>query len=99
MLWQGHQVSMNTQPSVVDQVSSPPEGSIIPEVCFEDTRFRYGPELPEVLKGVNLTVSPGETVALVGSSGAGKSTCTYLLLRLWDSAEGSVRIGGHGNGR
>jgi len=44
---------------------------------------------------VNLTVSPGETVALVGSSGAGKSTCTYLLLRLWDSAEGSVRIGGH----
>ncbi|AKB83570.1 Transport ATP-binding protein CydCD [Methanosarcina barkeri 3] len=86
---------MNTQPSVVDRVSAPPEGPIIPEVCFEDVRFRYGPELPEVLKGVNLKVSPGETVALVGPSGAGKSTCTYLLLRLWDPAEGSVRIDGH----
>ena len=62
---------MNTQPSVIDLVSSSPEGPIIPKVCFEDTRFRYGPELPEVLKGVNLTVSPGETVALVGPSGAG----------------------------
>lgn len=84
---------MNTQPSVVDQVAFPPEGPIIPEVRFEDVRFRYGPELPEVLKGVNLKISPGETVALVGPSGAGKSTCTYLLLRLWDPAEGSVRIG------
>ncbi|WP_269852094.1 ATP-binding cassette domain-containing protein [Methanosarcina horonobensis] len=86
---------MNTQPSVVDRVVSPPKGPIIPEVRFEDVRFRYDPKLPEVLKGVNLTVSPGETVALVGSSGAGKSTCTYLLLRLWDPTEGSVRIGGH----
>ncbi|MDD4567769.1 MAG: ATP-binding cassette domain-containing protein, partial [Methanoculleus chikugoensis] len=53
------------------------------------------PELPEVLKGVTFGVSPGETVALVGRSGAGKSTCTYLMLRLWDPTVGSVRIGGH----
>ena len=86
---------MNTQPSVVDRVVSPPKGPIIPKIRFEDVWFRYGPELPEVLKDVNLTVSPGETVALVGPSGAGKSTCTYLLLRLWDPAEGSVRIDGH----
>ncbi|AAM05859.1 ABC transporter ATP-binding protein [Methanosarcina acetivorans] len=86
---------MNTQPSVVDRIVSPPKGPIIPKIRFEDVRFRYDPEGPEVLKGVNLTVSPGETVALVGPSGAGKSTCTYLLLRLWDPSEGSVRIGGY----
>lgn len=86
---------MNTQPSVADKVTSPPPGPIVPEVRFEDVRFSYGPELPEVLKGVNFSVSPGETIALVGHSGAGKSTCTYLLLRLWDPVSGSVKIGGH----
>lgn len=86
---------MNAQPTVIDRAVSPPEGSIVPTLDFEEVRFRYAPELPEVLKGVTFGVSPGETVALVGRSGAGKSTCTYLMLRLWDPTAGSVRIGGH----
>ncbi len=86
---------MNTQPTVIDRAASPPVGPIVPTIDFEDVRFRYAPELPEVLRGVTFGVSPGETVALVGRTGAGKSTCTYLLLRLWDPTAGSVRVGGH----
>ncbi|WP_141693550.1 ABC transporter ATP-binding protein, partial [Streptomyces sp. PTY087I2] len=53
-------------------------------------RFGYGGEA--VLDGVDLTVRPGETVALVGASGAGKSTCAHLLARYWDPAEGTVEL-------
>ncbi|WP_431789128.1 ABC transporter ATP-binding protein [Streptomyces sp. G9] len=53
-------------------------------------RFGYGGDA--VLDGVDLTVRPGETVALVGASGAGKSTCAHLLARYWDPAEGSVEL-------
>ncbi|NEC23947.1 ATP-binding cassette domain-containing protein, partial [Streptomyces parvus] len=44
------------------------------------------------MDGVDLTVRPGETVALVGASGAGKSTCAHLLARYWDPAEGAVEL-------
>ncbi|MFJ6608818.1 ABC transporter ATP-binding protein [Streptomyces sp. NPDC091289] len=53
-------------------------------------RFGYGGEA--VLDGVDLTVRPGETVALVGASGAGKSTCAHLLARYWDPAEGVLEL-------
>ncbi|MFE2506792.1 ABC transporter ATP-binding protein [Streptomyces rubiginosohelvolus] len=53
-------------------------------------RFGYGGDA--VLDRVDLTVRPGETVALVGASGAGKSTCAHLLARYWDPAEGSVEL-------
>ncbi|MEU2795746.1 ABC transporter ATP-binding protein [Streptomyces sp. NPDC007027] len=53
-------------------------------------RFGYGGGT--VLDGVDLTVRPGETVALVGASGAGKSTCAHLLARYWDPAEGTVEL-------
>ncbi|MBD3550279.1 ABC transporter ATP-binding protein [Streptomyces sp. JV180] len=53
-------------------------------------RFDYGGEA--VLDGVDLTVRPGETVALVGASGAGKSTCAHLLARYWDPADGAVEL-------
>lgn len=53
-------------------------------------RFGYGGEA--VLDGLDLTVRPGETLALVGASGAGKSTCAHLLARYWDPAEGAVEL-------
>ena len=87
---------MSTTPSVADLVTSPPAGPIAHDVAFDDVRFRYRDELPEVLKGVSFRIEAGETLALVGHSGAGKSTCTYLLLRLWDPSSGAIRIGGHG---
>ena len=47
------------------------------------------------LDGVNLTLAPGRTLALVGSSGAGKTTLANLLMRFWDPEEGTVRLNGH----
>lgn len=69
----------------------PPAGT----VTFEGVRFFY-PSRPEepVLDGFSLSVDRGETVALVGPSGAGKTTVLQLLLRFYDPAEGRVRIDG-----
>lgn len=66
-----------------------------PDVCFDNVHFRYGDGQPSVLRGVTFRVGPGETIALVGRSGAGKSTCAHLLLRFWDPDHGSVSLGGH----
>lgn len=63
-------------------------------VAFEDVHFRYGPELPEVLHGVTLRAAPGEVVALVGRSGAGKTTIGSLLPRFWDATDGRVTLDG-----
>ncbi|MDP2711161.1 MAG: thiol reductant ABC exporter subunit CydC [Solirubrobacteraceae bacterium] len=65
-----------------------------PEVRFEDVRFAYGPDQPEVLRRVSFAIAAGETVALVGRSGAGKSTCASLLLRFWDPTGGRITLGG-----
>ena len=63
------------------------------EVVFDDVRFSYDPER-EILKGVSLRVAPGQKVALVGSSGSGKSTIGRLLFRFYDVTGGAVRIDG-----
>ena len=65
------------------------------EIVFDDVTFRY-PARPEVsaLMGVSLTVRPGETVALVGPSGAGKTTILQLLMRFYDPQSGAVRFDG-----
>lgn len=61
---------------------------------FREVGFRYHPRAPLVLDGLAFTVQPGETVALVGASGAGKSTCARLALRFWDPDSGSILVGG-----
>ncbi len=63
-------------------------------VRFSGVTFRYGPELPQVLKGIDLELAPGQTVALVGSSGAGKSTMAALIPRFFDVEDGRVEIDG-----
>ncbi|MFD8143442.1 ABC transporter ATP-binding protein [Streptomyces sp. NPDC059708] len=63
-------------------------------VEFEDVRFGYDPERP-VLDGFSLAVAEGETVAVVGASGSGKSTVSLLLPRFYDADHGTVRVGGH----
>ncbi len=62
------------------------------DIQFENVDFHYG-EKP-VLRGINLTVKAGQLVALVGSSGSGKTTITNLLLRFYDPQHGAIRIGG-----
>ena len=64
----------------------------LPGIALQDVTLRYGDAT--VLNGLNLDVEPGQTVALVGASGAGKSTVFNLLTRLADPQQGSVSVGG-----
>ena len=64
------------------------------EIRFEDVTFSYGGEAP-ALDHVTLTVPPGQTLALVGATGAGKSTLAKLVARFYDPGEGRVLIDGH----
>ncbi len=67
------------------------------ELAFDDVHFRYqdAPEsFPDLIDGVTLTVRPGETMALVGLTGSGKSTLTALTTRLYDVTGGAVRVDG-----
>jgi ABC transporter fused permease/ATP-binding protein len=83
----------------VPDIRDPDDPVPVPEgggaVRFADVAFHYEsrPDHP-VLSGVNLDMAPGEVVALVGPSGAGKSTLTALLLRFYDTVEGSVSLEG-----
>ena len=63
------------------------------EVAFRDVTFSYDGER-DVLRDINLTVRPGETVAIVGQSGSGKSTLVDLIPRFWDVEKGSVTVDG-----
>lgn len=69
--------------------------NIIGEVKFCDISFRYGDNMPFVLNGLNLHVQAGETIALVGPSGGGKTTLVKLLLRLYDPLSGCILIDNH----
>ncbi len=62
-------------------------------VVFEDVSFRYLPDRP-LIDGLNLTVRPGETVAIVGPTGAGKTTLVNLLMRFYDIDSGCISIDG-----
>ncbi|MEP6990574.1 MAG: ABC transporter transmembrane domain-containing protein, partial [bacterium] len=63
-------------------------------VALEDVSFRYDPELPDALRAVSFAIRPGEVVALVGPSGAGKTTVASLIPRFWDVTEGRITLDG-----
>ncbi|SDH03471.1 ATP-binding cassette, subfamily B/ATP-binding cassette, subfamily C, CydCD [Sinosporangium album] len=79
---------------VVDRSAEPPDGPLSPHVEFDGVSFTYTEDRPPALSDCTFEIRPGETVALVGHSGAGKSTCAHLLMRFWDVNGGAVRIGG-----
>ncbi len=65
------------------------------EIAFEDVTFAYSPEAEPALRGIDLRVPAGQTIALVGSTGAGKSTFAKLAARFYDPTEGRVLVDGH----
>ncbi|HWJ74541.1 MAG TPA: ABC transporter ATP-binding protein [Kaistia sp.] len=78
---------------LIDQPEAPDLVVRRGEIVFDHVSFAYGGTTP-VLRGVDLTVHPGERIGIVGRSGAGKTTLVSLLLRLYDLEEGSIRIDG-----
>jgi ABC-type multidrug transport system fused ATPase/permease subunit len=84
---------MDEEPEVLDNPGARDLGRIDGDVSFEQVRFGYG-EGPEVLHGIDLHVPAGTTVALVGHTGAGKSTIAKLLARFYDPREGRITIDG-----
>ena len=71
------------------------ENGLSPAISFDHVGFSYGHGEAQALHGVSFDVEAGQTVALVGQSGAGKTTCANLVMRFWDPGEGHVRLNGH----
>ncbi len=84
---------IDTEPTMRDGTKQLPTGAPA-SVEFDDVRFGYDDDRP-VLDGFSLTIEPGETVAVVGASGSGKSTVSMLLPRFYDVTHGAVLVGGH----
>ncbi|WP_405936819.1 ABC transporter ATP-binding protein/permease [Streptomyces sp. NBC_00726] len=85
---------IDTEPTMKDGTKELPADAPA-GVEFEDVRFGYDDTRRPVLDGFSLTIEPGETVALVGASGSGKSTVSLLLPRFYDVTHGAVLVGGH----
>jgi ABC-type multidrug transport system fused ATPase/permease subunit len=85
---------MDTRAELRDAEGAQALPPITGAVELAGVHFRYG-EGAEVLHGIDLTVTAGQTVALVGHTGAGKSTLVKLLARFYDPSEGAIRIDGH----
>jgi len=86
---------MDTEVEVKDAEDADEIETIHGAVRFEGVRFHYSDDPTLVLEDINFDIQPGETVALVGETGAGKTTVIKLLARFHDPTEGCVRVDGH----
>lgn len=84
---------MDSKPTIVEKEAAPSLNPAISLVCYENVSFAYEPE-KQVLSGINFQVGTGEVLAIVGPSGAGKTTLVNLLLRFYDPTQGQVLIDG-----
>ena len=99
--WQQASASMNKIDELMSTPTSTPEvahpvvpGRLRGEIRFDDVHFKYPTAVNEALTGADLVIAPGETVALVGETGAGKSTIVKLVARFYDPTKGAVRVDG-----
>jgi ATP-binding cassette subfamily B protein len=83
----------DTEPAITDRVDAVDLVTCEGRIRFEDVSFRYGDDL--ILRNIDLEVRPGETLAIVGVTGSGKTTLTSLVPRLYDVTMGRVTIDGH----
>jgi ABC-type multidrug transport system fused ATPase/permease subunit len=87
---------LDEQPELVDRADATDLPAIRGELRFDDVSFRYrDDDGPWALRDIDLVILPGQTIALVGETGAGKSTFAKLVARFYDPSEGSVRVDGH----
>ena len=84
---------LDEQPDVEDKANAAAIPKIQGQVSFDNVWAEYNPGEP-VLKGISLTAEPGQTIAIVGPTGAGKTTIINLLPRFWDVSQGSVLVDG-----
>lgn len=85
---------MNMEPDIADASNAEELKDVKGDISFEDVTFSYNDHSDTVLKGVNLEVPAGAYMALVGSSGAGKTTLCSLIPRFYDVNSGTIRIDG-----
>jgi ATP-binding cassette subfamily B protein len=85
---------LDIEPRIADKPGALQLPPLKGQVSYEEVSFGYLPDTP-VLKGINLHINPGEKVALVGPTGAGKTTLASMLPRLHDVDEGSIKVDGH----
>jgi len=86
---------LETEPDMVDKPGALDPGRIRGEIELDGVRFSYGGDAGMALDGIDLHVPAGQTVALVGETGAGKSTLAKLVARFYDPQEGRVLVDGH----
>ncbi len=84
---------IDERPTIRDDASAQPVGELAGRITFEHVSFGYGPERA-VLRDIDLDIAPGEVLAVVGPSGAGKTTLCNLIPRLWDVSEGRMLVDG-----
>lgn len=84
---------LDTEPKILDRPNAIEMPKTHSEIKFNDVSFKYIPDVP-VLKHINLSVKHGETVAIVGNSGGGKTTLVNLLPRFYDVSGGSITVDG-----
>ena len=88
--------AVQDEPAPVDDGHAVAPGTAAaPAVSFDDVWFNYGPGEPQALSGVSFDIAAGQTVAIVGPSGAGKTTVAHLLMRFWDPQRGHITLGGY----
>ncbi|MGE3074886.1 MAG: ABC transporter ATP-binding protein [Dehalococcoidia bacterium] len=85
---------LDTEPRIKDQEDALELDHVDGRVDFEDVTFHYVEDVP-ILRGISLHVEPGETIAFVGPTGAGKTTITSLISRGYEVTGGSIKIDGH----
>ena len=85
---------MNTSPSVTDREDARELEEVVGQVEYKNVSFAYSSEVP-VLDNINLHIKPGQTLAVVGPSGGGKTTLCQLLPRFYDVSSGAIEIDGN----